>query len=286
MLDRDVCVKCYEHSRVVEAPPELRTKLIELTRKCRFRTELFVESYELIYGDSDPYANLKKDLNRAVIEILNEVFEPSLATVMALSAAGNAVDIATPWYPGFDLVKELRKAKSLVVSEVHRVARLFERSSSIAVLMDNAGEAVIDVALAYALALKGKRVFLIARSLPYETDVTCSEVAELIDVVGNELGLSEAISNMISVVCTGSRYPAPARGFVDSRIDALLRGVDAVLSKGIANLEAFLEFGFEDPSKVAVVLKAKCLPIAKLFRKEFGSMIVAVLDEVTHRAMG
>jgi len=286
LLDRDLCIECFKHSRLFVAPKDVVPKLLELLKKCSFGTELFVESYALIYGDSDPYADLKRSLNELVLSVLNEVFEPSIRSAIVLSAAGNAVDISTPWYPEFDLVKELRDAKHRVVGSVEYVSRLIEEALSVAILMDNAGEAVIDVALAQLLAAKGKKVLLIARSLPYETDATCSEVLELVDRVGNALGFGARAREAIRVVCTGSRYPAPATSFVDTRVTNLLRNVDIVVSKGIANLEAFLEFGFNEPQKVVTILKAKCLPIAKLFRTNLGSVIVATLSDVHGNALG
>ncbi|NPA97078.1 MAG: DUF89 family protein [Crenarchaeota archaeon] len=283
LLDKNTCLECFNHSRLSIAPQSIKPKLLELLKRCRFRTELFVESYALIYGDSDPYRDLKSRLNELALGILSEVLEPSIESMLMLSAAGNAVDVSMPWYKGFDLASELRRAKLEIHSNVDAASRALEDAKTVAVLLDNAGEVVIDIALAQLLASRGKSTYLIARSLPYETDATCSEVLELVDRVSDVLGFGAR--EAVRIVCTGSRYPAPATGFVDARVTNLLRDADVVISKGIANLEALLEFGFDEPQKVVTILKAKCLPIANLFRTNLGSVIVATLSNVHENAL-
>ena len=168
------------------------------------------------------------------------------------------MDIAAPWYPDFDLVEELDRAATSVRGSIDRAVKLLENACSVIIMLDNAGEAVIDLVLALNLASQGYRVYVTARSEPYELDVTASEVRMLFIDVARVLAMD---TRGIEIVETGSRYPAPAKGRVSKRVQKLLKGSDLILSKGIANLEAFIDYGFDEPEKVVLAVKAKCLPI-------------------------
>ncbi|BEP17427.1 hypothetical protein PYJP_07790 [Pyrofollis japonicus] len=194
--------------------------------------------------------------------------EKRLADVVGLAALANSVDI---WLPG-------REEKGLVlegyvrINDRERVERILGRAGLVAYLLDNAGEAVVDILVALRLAQEGKEVVLVARSQPYELDVTVDDVNKLLVEIGRRLRMS---TRNIRVIGTGSAYPAPATGYVANRVAYLLVDADAVVSKGIANYEALGEFCSIVPDKTIVALRAKCPPIARLLGANLDDAVVA-----------
>ncbi len=185
----------------------MQNKLYQLLQFCDTRTELFVESFAIAFPN-DPFVIERVRLNSLALEVLNYVVQPRIEDLLKLSAAANAVDIAAPWYLDFDLVEELDRAATSVRGSIDRAVKLLENACSATIMLDNAGEAVIDLVLALNLASQGYRVYVTARSEPYELDVTASEVRMLLIDVARVLAMD---TRGIEIVETGSRYPAPAR---------------------------------------------------------------------------
>jgi len=246
-----------------------------LERVCK-RTELFVESHPIAFSE-DAFKDTKDRLNSLALNALSNTYRKDAEHLLKLSCAANAVDIANPWYESFDLVDELRHAMNRVVGDTETVLKVLERASEIAILLDNAGEAVVDIALGLTLANRGARVYLIARSASYEVDVVENEAQALTNRVAEILGLD---TKRVVIVGTSSRYPAPARGRVSDVVTNLLERVDAVISKGIANLEAFLDYGFDQPEKVVLLVKSKCPPIARILNVPPKTPTIRVLSDV------
>jgi uncharacterized protein with ATP-grasp and redox domains len=182
---------------------------------------------------------------------------------LSYAAAANSVDV---WVPGREMTASVSLGGSVKVCCRDEIGRLVESAELIAYLLDNSGEAVVDILAAHALASRGARVVLVARSEPYEVDVTMGEAARLLRELRGRLGLR----GRVEVVGTGSAYPAPATGRVGGRVAELLASADAVVSKGIANLEALMEYCSVEPWKTVVALRAKCSPIARLLGVERG----------------
>lgn len=277
LLDSRLCLDCYTSSRIDRVHDSERKRLLmELLENVERRTELFVESHPIVFSE-DAFRSVKEELNSVALNALSDLYRDDVDYLLRLSCAANAVDISNPWYEGFDLVDELGHAMDRIVGGVDRVARILEKAREIAVLLDNAGEAVVDIALGLALAERGAKVYLVARSASYEVDVVENEVRDLVNRVAEALSIEVGD---VHVVGTGGRYPAPARGKVSNVVTDLLRRVDVVISKGIANLEAFIDYGFEHPEKVVLLVKSKCPPIAKLLNASLGTPVIGVLNEV------
>jgi len=277
LLDSAHCIECFIHNRVKIARDEgARRRLLELLRKAVYRTELFVEGYRIATGGADLYRESRARLNEAVLRIVKRVYEECRDVEQWLTAlaAANMVDVNMPWHRFSTemLLSELSRL-SMRVRVPREVVRLVEGSRSIALLLDNAGEAVVDIAFAIYAAESGRRIYLVARSEPYEVDVTVEEAQELLERVAEALGID--VGYGVRIVETGSSYPAPAYPHVGNECIEVLKRVDVVISKGIANAEAIIEYGALDSSRVVLVLRAKCPPIAKLFGVEMGSPIVA-----------
>ena len=272
LLDVNICLRCFERTRDAFAKDEVsKRQLLELLRRCRTRTELFVESFEVLYRDIDPYFNIKRKLNGMTFNVLKDIIEDLKDTIKGIEilAKANAVDVSMPWYE-FDASNYLENLHNVDV-----VVRGFNESKvlnakSVAIILDNAGEAVLDLAFALLLANKGTDIWILTRSQPYEVDIVFSEAMELVKRVKKVL----AIDAEVRVLGTGSRYQPPAKPYVFDNVVKVMEGVDLIISKGVGNFKAFLEYRPIDLGKVVFLLKAKCPPIARLLRTEMGKAIV------------
>lgn len=230
----------------------------------RGRTQLFVESYRLARDRVD---HLKDAYNSHVLQALPRIagLLESDHDALALLANANSVDYRMPWLQARPLEGVAYRAHiDPAAVEAIRGARRF------VVLLDNAGEAVIDLAYALLKASQGVRVTVVARSMEYETDVTLPEARRLAADVAEALGLD---SGLVQVLGTGSDYPAPIRGRLGPEAEGAIEEADVVLSKGIANLEALMEECWPEPGKTIVALKAKCPPIARELGVRLGDAV-------------
>ena len=263
-IDPVACRECLFNGRR-ELNPEVITAIM---REYGYRTEIFVETFGRLNIDT---TSLRRDLNNRGLRIL-----PAFARILdeprmglAVIAAANGVDWRMKWAVD-DGLSTIDPSRTVV--DDNAVAML-RNASSIAIVLDNAGEAVFDVALALTLASRGYDVMLAARSLPYETDIVESEVKRLLSEVARILGLEDATGS-IRVVGTGSRYPAFARNRVRRGLLEEIKVRDVVISKGIANFEALMEYCSVAPDRVVAALAAKCPPIAGILGVKLGTPVV------------
>lgn len=157
-------------------------------------------------------------------------------------------------------------------SNAEKARKILDEANLVAYLLDNSGEAVVDIVAALRLSMDGREVVLVAREEPYELDVTVDEARQLLVQVARRL---RASTKRVRVIGTGSAYPGFATGLVSNRVVYLLVDADAVVSKGIANYEALLEYCSIAPDKAVVALRAKCPPIARILGAELDEAVVA-----------
>ncbi len=259
-IDPVTCRECLFNGR-----RELNHRIInDLIERYNYRTEVFVETFSKLNIDT---AGTRRELNMRGLKLLPRLarFLEDAHSGLAVVAAANGVDWRMKWVTG-DGLDSIDVGKVIVDESAVNMMRT---ASSIAIVLDNAGEAVFDVAFALALAARGYEVMLVARSLPYETDVVKSEAEWLVREVSRILGLEGSVR----VAGTGSRYPVFARGRVDHRLLEAVGSFDVVLSKGIANYEALIEYCSVDPERVIAALTAKCPPIAGLLSVDLGTPV-------------
>jgi len=257
-------------------------EVLERVRGLGSRTDVFTETYGIV-ADGDPYRERKAGLNLRVLGLVGMLPTDGLGVewLLRLGAAANVVDIEVPGY-SFDeaVLERLGREVGRVVFRAPReaVVRLVESASRVVYLLDNAGEAVFDVFVGLMLALRGARVYFVARSMPYEVDVTVDEAEWLVERVAQQLGVGGLLGR-VEVVGTGGRYSGFALRRVDERVVDLMASADVVVSKGIANFEAYLDYR-EDVEEViggdrlVFLLCAKCPVLAGLFGVDRGTPVV------------
>jgi len=288
-LDPFECVLCLVHGRLQQVAGRLDLEarvlghLAGLVARWRSRTEVFVESYgylERLLG-RDIYAEKRRRLNEAALGLLDGLGleARSALGLVELMAAANGVDIAMPGYrPSMDKVfRGLGEQPTWLGAGPGNVDSLRGSVENLVVVLDNAGEAVIDIAAASRLAsrLGAGRLYLVARSEPYEVDVTVREASEL----------ASRLAPGAAVVGTGGRYPVfyPFSSMEARRLLRLPRSL--VLVKGIANLEAFMDYpgSLGEGVRALFLLRAKCGPLSRFFGVAFAEPVVASADWVLER---
>lgn len=227
--------------------------IAELINKEASRTTIFTESYNYIknlLNLSDPYIHTKKRLTEVGKRIAKTVRKYvasrnwDLHTAIKISAASNIIDTSVIGYEPKDLDKALWDEPS--IDEYREIAR----DKKIVIVLDNAGEAEIDLVLAETFLRNGYTIAIATRRETYEIDVTYN------DIVDRALDLD------IEVIVTPNNI---------SPIAYLTDGFAIV--KGIANLEAYIELG---KIETLHLFRAKCTVLAKIFNvPKNASLIIA-----------
>jgi len=214
------------------------------------------KSKELL-GKDDPYAAFKKrshevalQLSQAVLsELESKVGFERFHYAVRASLAANFIDPGSPMGTGpEDFHHRLRELR-FGVDDSEKLYLTLLQSSRVTYILDNCGEAVFDMILLKEISAMGSDIKIVVKGEPYQNDVTVREA--------KEYGLDE----FGEVVSTGSDFPGVVPGYVSEESLSALKWADVVISKGMANYEAFLAYPPERP--VFVMLVAKCDPIAR-----------------------
>ncbi len=262
-INKGLCKLCLIYSRTKDLInlgkedmiPNMLRKLAEVTENYQSRTLSFVETFEYIKkitSTPDPYYRLKLELKTIGRNLAFEI-ERYLSSInwdikeaLRISAAANILDTTVL---GFE-PKELREAiwdKPAIEDFIN-----IPKDSTIYLVLDNAGEAEIDILLAKALKKHGYKVIITVRRDSYEIDVTRNDIDEEFEVFETPSSISpiKYLSN----------------GFI--------------IAKGIANAEAYIEFG-KQPS--IHLLRAKCDVIAQAFNVKKNSILIVSGDTIKNK---
>jgi uncharacterized protein with ATP-grasp and redox domains len=233
------------------------------------RTRAFSESFRVIAeasGKNDPYWEKKQVLNslaQRVLELI-EGEEMREEDLLRLGAAANSFDTSVLGYEFNPESFSLEKLQEpLAIDETGKI--VWEKIGTIAYVLDNSGEAVIDAFIITKLSELGYRVLAVAREDPYEIDVTATELEK---ILGKGAEILKSMGNL-------SPLYALER---DTLVGKRLREADLIIAKGIANLEGYIDSGRWLKDKAFFLLRAKCPVIARAFEVQKGSPI-AIMEE-------
>jgi len=252
-----LCILCLIYSRTKDLVtlgrndkiPDMLNFLADVIKSTSSRSQAFTQTFNFvknIVNNSDPYASTKKSLSiigLKLAEIVEKYLEEKkwdLREAMRLSAAANIVDTSVLGYEGKDL--EVSLFDEPVVEEFVDIPR----DNEVYVVLDNAGEALIDIVLAKAFKINGYKVSIVVRKESYEIDVLKYDISEVVD----NIDIIETPGNISPIYYID-------RGFV--------------VSKGIANMEAYIEVG-KIPS--IHLLRAKCEVLSKVFNVPKNSPLI------------
>lgn len=231
---------------------------------------LATETYRLVKlatRNPDPYSSYKAESNKWVEEhVLPRAREHTkglrecelVRELLVASILLNALDPGVPGYGGYNVNASVRLGRDESLS----ACRLLSSARKVVYILDNAGEALLDLETVRALNGMGLEVYVMAKSGAYQNDVTVTEAEDL------------GFSDYARVVGTGSDCAGPLPGELSEEAMELLSTVDVILAKGMANFEAFKEWC--PPRPVIHVLLAKCVPVASAVGVAVGEGAIAV----------
>jgi len=230
-----------------------------------------------VLGINDPYKDLKIASNELAKEIWNKIkneldFEKKdyekFRRIFICAAVANSVE----WFiSGYDFSvdnfkQDLETAESkIALDETLSLWNDIQNSKSVLYILDNAGEAVIDLDVAKYLKNFIKHLFIAARENPVLNDITFNEAIEL--------GFGEIADEVI-----------PVGWFIGVHLDKedlnprfreVFDKVDLVIAKGMGAYESLSEYKFDKP--VYVILKVKCNPVAENLGVPKGHYVIKKL---------
>lgn len=231
--------------------PKLLKYLADLLEQKKSRTAIFAESYnyiKMLSNSPDPYIYVKKRLSetgKAVAKIVREYLADmnwDLHEALKISAAANIIDTSVIGYEPKDLDKAIWDSPA--IDEYTEIPK----DKKVVLVLDNSGEAEIDLILAETLIKNNYKMAIAVRSEAYEIDVTVNDIINR----ASELG--------IEIIVTPSNL---------SPIAYLQNGFAIV--KGIANLETYTELGTIESLHL---FRAKCEVLAKIFNVPKNSPLI------------
>jgi len=209
------------------------------------RDEMFSISFEEIIkltNKESPYKEMKlflNDLGRKIAKVIEENLVKNswdYKLAMEFSAAANIIDTHVLGFEPLDL-KEAIWEKPLIYDDIN-----LSKNRTIYFVADNSGEIYIDFLLVKALKAHGFEVKLVIREEPYEIDISSSDDIKF------------------DIMTPGNYSP----------IKYLNDGF--IISKGIANLEAYLENEVKLDS--LHLFRAKCDVLAEKFKVKKNMPII------------
>lgn len=209
----------------------------------------------------DPYAELKRLSNSIALSIAPELFslvdaevdsERRFRKAILVAAAANSIEFDVSGRE-FSL-EELRTIISrveddLAVDQIEEVYTLCQKASSIAYLMDNAGEIVLDTILIREIKHLGPKVYAVVKGGPVLNDATMTDA--------NDIGLRKHVDGIYD---TGAAAIGVNPERNSPEFMSLLQSMDLIIAKGMGNYESMTEFSLRVP--VVHILRTKCLPVA------------------------
>ncbi|MDF1660848.1 MAG: ARMT1-like domain-containing protein [Planctomycetota bacterium] len=216
-------------------------------------------------GAQDPMAKQRSKLRRELLPLIEEfrqeiASEASLEFAIKAAASANLVDQRA--LMNVDLVSGIKILYEGISGKCERrIAKLIhtiEESRQILYILDNAGEAEIDLLLVEQLVKRGKSVTLVVKSPGLLHDVTREDIETEVPVI-------ETGSNMM-----GSLPVLCSKEFSSAMADA-----DLIIAKGASNFETL---GMPADKAIAHMLVAKCGVLARALGIKKGQVAMIFAD--------
>jgi len=211
--------------------------------------------------DTDPYQTLKQQSNTVAatlvpkVETLIKNANDPLKTSMICAIIGNIMDFGidgSSAHPGMlqDVFDKLY-AEGLGYDDYAHLQTLLKNAAEVMVFTDNCGEIVFDKLLCRELKIFNPHLHLsvVVKGAPILSDATITDV--------EDIRLAEVVDELYTTGCFAvgvdfARLPAQVKKALDD--------TDVIISKGMANYEAFSETPYRP---IAHLLRTKCNAIAR-----------------------
>ena len=231
-----------------------------LTAKCS-------EAYAKYWPGEDAYAQLKKDSNDMVLELLPQIrpmveqAEDPLAMALKFARTGNFLDfgILTPENARKALWDAIETTPDADLDETTYAAFLADlaQAKTLLILGDNAGEIVFDTLLAEQLQKRYPKLELLycVRGENTLNDSTRADAAYV------------GMDKLATILDNGSAISGTEPDYLGADLRDAIRRADVILSKGMGNLESFVGCGHN----VYYIFMCKCGRMAKMLGCELMS---------------
>ncbi len=237
-------------------------------------TELF-RVIKKLSGIEDPYLKFKIDVHRRLIEIYVEAkefvsrfekYKDKLLMAIKFSLIGNMLDMGVINYrpPEVkDLLKEVVELQ--IYGNVNTALKLIEKAENIAIILDNAGEAVLDRLLAEVLKSKGKSVVAIIKGGAFQNDISIGDAY-----------YAELEKSFSRVIDTGVDASSIFLNYIRKEVVDVIKHSDVVISKGMANYEYLTEVENMIGKPIIYMFIAKCQPVSMYSGVPLGKPAIIV----------
>jgi len=215
-----------------------------------------------VLGVRDPYAGDKQRDNARLLELLPDlrrrVAESRHPVAMAakLAVAGNIIDLGV--VSTVDIQAEIETALStpLAIDDTETLREAVRAAKTVVYLMDNAGEAVLDMLLIEQM--KRKDVTCIVRHSPVLNDVTTDDA------------ISIGLDKLAEIMDPGAPMLGLSLNLASAEVQERFNTADLVISKGQANLETL----YGTDREIFFLLRAKCPVVARALGVDLGGAVV------------
>lgn len=221
-----------------------------------------------VTGHDDPYKQIKKEMNKAVLAFEEEVMSDinrsknPLLTAIKYAIAGNKIDVG----PGrkFDIKKVVRSIaqEDLCIDNTQELQERLKRGGRILYLSDNAGEIALDKLLIKELKRINEDIIVAVRGGAIVNDATYDDAVQV------------GLTKIARVTTTGTDAVGPLRSAISASFQELLNSADFLISKGQGNFEALAGDSAYDRF---FLLRAKCKVIADALNVQVGCNIVKMM---------
>lgn len=268
---REIAMMFSNENERIEVMRKIVEELNKLTSFCINRndprcvpTYIATELFRIVKrstGITDPYINSKIDAHRKLMDVYREArefilrlggFRDRILMALRFSLVGNMLDMGVVNYRPPEVDRLLKEAIELqIYGDVSRALELIEKADNVVMILDNAGEAVLDRLLAEVLRNKGKNVIAIIKGGAFQNDVSV-----------NDVYYAELEKSFSSVIDTGSDASSIFLSDVKKEVVDAIWGADVIISKGMANYEYLTEVEHLIEKPIIYMFVAKCNPVS------------------------
>ena len=223
-------------------------------------TGAFARAYARYWPGDDAYAQLKRDSNDLVLDLLPQVreqvaaAEDPLAMALQFSRTGNFLDfgILTPETAHAALEAALAETPAMTLDPVH-YGRLLEdlaAAKSLLILGDNAGEIAFDTVLVEELL----------RRFPGLSIAYCVRGENTLNDATREDAAYVGMDRLVPILDNGSAISGTELGFLSDALQDAMDRADVILSKGSGNFECLAGCGYN----IYYVFMCKCRRLSQI----------------------
>lgn len=214
--------------------------------------------YKILNTD-DPYAKIKQRSSEVVTKLLPKIkkiiknSKDKLDASIRCSIVGNILDFGL-----IDIAKgpesfindfETMYDEGLKHNDIPKIRKFLKKGSKIVFFTDNCGEIIIDKLLCRELKKYGVYIVLVVKGKPILTDATIEDA--------KTINIRDVVDDILT---TGSGAVGVDFSKISKKLKKELESADLIISKGMANYEAFSE---TDYRPMVHLMRTKCDVVAK-----------------------